>query len=128
MTGAVPLDAWWRGEPATAQALTSLRGRRLTAAAGVARPQRFFAMLREHGLTIAPLPLPDHHDYVTLPWPRDTAEVIVTEKDAIKLDPSRLGTTRVWVAPLDFELDVSFVDALTTLLPPPVPRHGNSPA
>jgi tetraacyldisaccharide 4'-kinase len=128
LTGALPLDSWWRGEPASVESWTGLRGRPLIAAAGLARPERFFAMLRERGLTITPLPLPDHHDFVALPWPSDTADVIVTEKDAIKLDPSRLGATRVWVAPLDFDLDAPFVDALTALLPPPVPRHGNSPA
>jgi tetraacyldisaccharide 4'-kinase len=128
LSGLVSLAGWWRGEAASAEALALLRGRPLVAAAGLARPQRFFAMLRDHGLTIDPLPLPDHHAYATLPWPADTPDVIVTEKDAIKLDPAGMGGTRVWVAPLDFALDPSFLDALTALLPPPDPRHGNSPA
>ena len=128
LTGAVPLAGWWRGEPGSADALDRLRGRPLVAAAGLARPQRFFAMLRDHGLTFNALVLPDHHDYARLPWPAGTPDVIVTEKDAIKLDPARIGATRVWVAPLDFALDPSFDDALLALLPPPGPRHGNSPA
>ena len=128
LRGAVPLAGWWLGEPASEQALTALRGRPLIAAAGLARPERFFAMLRTAGLAFSPLPLPDHHDYRPLPWPDDTPDVIVTEKDAIKLDPALVGTTRVWVAPLDFALDASFEDALLALLPPPGSRHGNSPA
>jgi tetraacyldisaccharide 4'-kinase len=59
-------------------------------------------MLRTAGLVIEELPLPDHFDYAELPWPPDAANVIVTEKDAVKLEPSRMGATRVWVAALDF--------------------------
>ena len=61
---------------------------------------------------------PDHHAFSTLPWPADTADVIVTEKDAVKLDPRRIGATRVWVAPLDFDIDADFEVALLALLPP----------
>ena len=128
LIGAVPLDAWWRGEPATATALDALRDRPIVAAAGLAWPERFFAMLRERGLSLNPLPLPDHHDYATLPWPPATPDVIVTEKDAIKLAPARTGATRVWVAPLDFAFDGAFESALLALLPPPGTRHGNTPA
>jgi tetraacyldisaccharide 4'-kinase len=128
--GVVALADWWRGEPATPDALVALRARPVVAAAGLARPQRFFEMLRGQGLTITPLPLPDHHAYATLPWPDDTADVVLTEKDAVKLDVQRIAgtTTRVWVAPLDFELDAAFETALLALLPPPGPRHGNTPA
>ena len=127
--GAVALADWWQGHPPTHDALEALRGRRLLAAAGVAEPERFFTMLRECGLTITPLPLPDHDAYVTLPWPPDTADVIVTEKDAIKLDTARMGQTRIWVAPLDFTLDAAFDTALLELLPPPgTSSHGNATA
>ena len=65
-------------------------------------------------------PLPDHHDYATLPWPADTPDAIVTEKDAVKLPPQRpLGATRVWVARLDFRLDPTTEAALGALLPRP---------
>jgi tetraacyldisaccharide 4'-kinase len=74
--------------------------------------------------------LPDHHDYAELPWPPGTADVVLTEKDAVKLDPARLGTTRVWVAALDFVLPATFEAALLALLPPhaappPGADHGN---
>ena len=128
LTGVVELAAWWRGEAASRTALQALASRPLIAAAGVARPERFFAMLREAGLTFSPLALSDHHDYAALPWPADAADVVLTEKDAVKLDPSRLAVTRVWVAPLDFRLDAAFDDALLDLLPPPGTHHGNSPA
>ena len=100
-----PLAAWWAGDRGAAVPLSSLGGRRLVAAAGIARPGRFFESLRTRGLEIVPLPLPDHHRFDTLPWPAD-AEVIVTEKDAVKL-AALLGSDaarRVWVAPLDSRL------------------------
>ena len=128
-SGVVALADWWRGQPATAAALEALRSRPVVAVAGLARPQRFFEMLRAQRLTITPLPLPDHHDYATLPWPDDAVDVVLTEKDAVKLDAQRIaGTTRVWVAPLDFGFDAAFETALLALLPPPGPRHGNTPA
>jgi len=129
LAGVVDLGSWWEGRPATPHALAALQGRLIVAAAGVARPERFFAMLRAHGLQITPIALPDHHDYAQLPWPADAADVVVTEKDAIKLAATRVGGTRVWVAPLDFALDAAFETALLQLLPPPgTPPHGNATA
>ena len=128
LAGVVPLADWWHGAAGDASAFDALRNGPLLAVAGLARPERFFAMLRERGLAFTPLPLPDHHDYATLPWPAATADVVLTEKDAIKLDPASIGTTRVWVAPLDFALDAAFEAALIALLAPIGHRHGNTPA
>ena len=93
----------------------------------MAHPERFFAMLRAAGLTIDPLPLPDHYDFATLPWPTSTVDVVITEKDAVKLTPERAGSTRVWVVPLDFRLGAELERALLALLPSPSNRttHGH---
>ena len=115
--GVVELHDWWSGRPASREALQNLIGRPLVAAAGTARPGRFFEMLQSAGLSVRPLPLPDHHDYATLPWPAGTPDVIVTEKDAVKLTPDRAGPTRVWVAPLDFRMDAAVEQSLFDLLP-----------
>ncbi|MGZ5156420.1 MAG: tetraacyldisaccharide 4'-kinase [Caldimonas sp.] len=130
LSGAVALDAWRQGAPATLDALEALRGRNVVAAAGLARPERFFAMLREHGLIVAELPLPDHHDFRTLPWPIGASDVVITEKDAVKIGPERRTGARVWVAALDFEPEPAFEAALLALLPPspaspPQETHGN---
>ena len=101
----------------------ALRGRRLLAAAGLARPEPFFAMLQSQGLLIDCLPLADHHTFNPLPWPAGTAEVIVTEKDAVKLPPAAVGATRVWVATLDFQPEPAFAEALRTLCAPFKHRH-----
>ena len=128
IAGVIGLNDWWAGAPASPTALAALRARPLVAAAGLARPQRFFGMLRERGLVVREMPLPDHHAYATLPWPAETLDVVLTEKDAIKLDPQRAGTTRIWVAPLDFALDAAFEAALIGLLASTGIRHGNTPA
>lgn len=117
LRGALSLLDWWKGLPASADTLNAFKGRRVTAAAGMAHPERFFDMLCAIGLDIDPLPLPDHHDFSTLPWHASTLDVFVTEKDAIKLKPDRVGSTRVWVVPLDFRFDADFERALLALLP-----------
>ena len=116
--GAVELSEWWIGAAPSMQALENLRSRPLLAAAGVAAPSRFFEMLSAARLGFTAMPLPDHFDFATLPWPQDTPDVIVTEKDAVKLHPARVHGTRVWVAPLDFEFDAHFERELLALLPP----------
>ena len=50
------------------------------------------------------------------------AEVVLTEKDAVKLDPARLDGLRVWVLALDFAVDAAFEAELLALLPPPRPH------
>ncbi len=131
----VELADWRAGRGTSPLDSEALHGRPLVAAAGLAHPERFFTMLRGVGLSIVPLPLPDHFDYATLPWPPGTAEVVMTEKDAVKLDPRRLGSTRVWVAALDFRPAAAFDSALLALLPcAPATRptepddHGNAPS
>jgi tetraacyldisaccharide 4'-kinase len=120
LAGAVPLADWHAGAPARTDALQGLRGRRVLAVAGIAAPERFFAMLEAEGLSIDRLPLADHAPLDTLPWPADTPCVLVTEKDAVKLPPQ---TPNVWVVALDFDLPAETLDALQGWLPPrPPPR------
>ena len=114
--GAVALSDWSRGAPATREALQALRGRRVLAAAGIGDPERFFAMLEAEGLAIDRLPLADHADFAALPWPAGTADVVVTEKDAVKLASRAVGATRVWVATLDFGLPPALALALRQAL------------
>lgn len=118
LAGATSLTDWWQGRPASTELLEALRGRPLLAAAGMAQPQRFFDMLVDAGLSITPLPLPDHHDFATLPWPADTADVVLTEKDAVKIPPEAVGATRIWVVALDFQPEPAFEPALLQALQP----------
>ena len=116
--GAWPLAAWHRHDATQVQPLAALRGRPLLAAAGLAAPGKFFSMLREAGLSITEQPLPDHAPWRTLPWPAGTSEAVVTEKDAVKIDPTRCGATAVWVLPLDLDVPDALVETLLQHLPP----------
>lgn len=121
-----PLAAWHAGDAKQARPLVELKGQPLLAAAGLAAPQKFFDMLKAEGLAFRALPLPDHHAFDHLPWPADTPDVLVTEKDAVKLQPARLGSTRVWVVPLDLDIPPALVDGLLALLPARRPSHGTT--
>lgn len=104
--------------------LDRLRGQPLMAVAAIARPQVFFNMLQEHGLTLAQeLALPDHADtaaYAALL--RDTAHpLILTEKDAVKLFsllpavPSDLPV-KAWAVPLELVPEPAFFAAIDARL------------
>ncbi len=111
----VPLAHWWAGrhcsEPAPRQG---------HALAGIAHPERFFQSLRSLGIEVTPCPLRDHADFDTLPWGREVRTLLVTEKDAVKLDPQRIARerpdTEVWVAALDFSPEPSFWTELDAAL------------
>ncbi len=126
LAGTVELAAWWRGESASGAAWAPLRQRAVVACAGIAQPQRFFEQLRAQGLTITELALADHEAYADLPWPEAATDVVVTEKDAVKLLPQRVARerpgTRVWVAPLDFEPEPGFFGAIDEALASLAPR------
>ncbi|WP_313348721.1 tetraacyldisaccharide 4'-kinase [Stenotrophomonas sp.] len=68
-----------------ARALTHFRGQRVHAVAGIAHPQRFFDMLRAHGIGVVPHAFADHHAYQASDL-RFGSElpVLMTEKDAVK--------------------------------------------
>lgn len=68
-----------------ARNLAHFRGQRVHAVAGIAHPQRFFDMLRAHGIGVVPHAFPDHHAYQVSDL-RFGSElpVLMTEKDAVK--------------------------------------------
>ena len=127
LAGAASLADWAAGAPPSRATLDALRGRPLLAAAGIGHPQRFFDMLADAGVPAQPLPLPDHASFDPLPWPAGTADVVVTEKDAVKLAGRPLGGTRAWVVTLDFAFDPGFEQALRQALPAPPARLPTTP-
>jgi tetraacyldisaccharide 4'-kinase len=116
LTSVQRLADWQAQRPGTTNDLAALRGRPLLAVAGVAAPERFFTGLESVGLQITRCALPDHDDFSALPWTPESPDVIVTEKDAVKLGPAADGEVRVWVARLDLELAPAFVRQLLQLL------------
>lgn len=128
----VPLAGWWAGQPGTAVGQWRPSGQQPPwALAGIAVPQRFFDELARAGIPVRGLALPDHADLAALPWPAEAADLIVTEKDAVKLDPAEVAArrpaTRVWVATLDFEPDPAFWCDLEAALPPALRQRLRAP-
>lgn len=123
-------EAWSAGGGQVA--LDGLRGRPVTALAGIANPQAFFSMLRDRGLMLeACIALPDHHQFSEA----DLAglqgrTVLCTEKDAVKLFalPAAAGLDLLAV-PLVFSPEPAFFAAFDALLAPrlsPLPStHGH---
>ena len=95
--------------------LATLRDKRIVAAAGIGNPDRFFAMLRNSGLTVGELPLPDHHDFLDRPFDAVDADIIlITEKDAVKcrqIDNLK-DDPRLWVVPVTAQLDARLAEQI----------------
>lgn len=108
------------------RALASFAGQRVHAVAGIGDPERFFSMLRAAGLAVVPHAFADHHRYVPGDFGFSPLPVLVTEKDAVKLDAlgdALPGRDRVFVVPVRAELPEAFWIALLNALPArPAPR------
>lgn len=93
----------------------------ITAVAGVARPEVFFDMLRQGGLTaLSTHALPDHaslDDYAA--WASLDTPLLCTDKDAVKLFAvPGIDLGRVWRVPLVLKHSRDWTDAVITRLPP----------
>ncbi|HVJ59868.1 MAG TPA: tetraacyldisaccharide 4'-kinase [Burkholderiaceae bacterium] len=105
---------------------------RLVALAGIARPERFFDMLRGQGLEFEAIALPDHYDYRLNPLAgRNFDCALLTEKDAVKCraNASLASDGRICAVPLQVTIDDALVDCVENLLKAVAPRnHGLAPA
>ena len=102
-----------------------MRGRRLLALAGIARPEAFFEMLQARGLTLeATEALPDHYDFDSWMRPEDAGlELVCTEKDAVKLWAAHPDA---WAVPLVLTPEPGFFKALDLRLDAKLSsRHGH---
>jgi tetraacyldisaccharide 4'-kinase len=118
------LQAWQAAVP-TSPDEAPPRHQALVALAGIAQPERFFTALRAQGWQIQGISLPDHADWSQLPWAPEIAHVVVTEKDAVKIDLAQAHAQRpattIWVAALHFQPEPDFWMALDAQLPSPPP-------
>lgn len=98
-------------DPARTLTLSSMRGTRVHAVAGIGSPERFFELLRGYGIEVEPHVYPDHHDYRgdELELPGEDP-VLLTEKDAVKA--ARFASPRVYAVPVEAELPAEFADRL----------------
>jgi tetraacyldisaccharide 4'-kinase len=111
--------------------LKSFAGRAVHAVAGIGNPDRFFNMLRSHGIEVTGHPLDDHarlrrEDMIFA----DGAPVLMTEKDAVKM--AGLADERHWVVPVNASFDdresTTLLEVVTRCIarrgPPPEIDHG----
>jgi tetraacyldisaccharide 4'-kinase len=100
------------GEP---RGIEEFAGRKVHAIAGIGNPQRFFAMLRQHGLEVEAHPFPDHHPYTARDLAFETAlPLLMTEKDAVKC--RRIGKSPAWVVSVQAQPDAAFIQRLNLAL------------
>jgi tetraacyldisaccharide 4'-kinase len=86
-------------------------GEKVHAVAGIGNPNRFFLHLEKLGVRLMPHPFPDHHRFVAEELAfGDEADVLMTEKDAVKL--RRYARANWWVLPVSAKLDPAFGDWL----------------
>ncbi len=93
------------------RAPSELSGQRVHAVAGIAAPEKFFALLRSFGATVVPHTFSDHHAFV----PSDLAfesedRIIMTEKDAVKC--RQFATPDMWALRIEAVLARAWSEAL----------------
>jgi tetraacyldisaccharide 4'-kinase len=88
----------------TPKALDEFAGRSVHAIAGIGNPERFFNMLRAHGIEVLGHPLPDHaHLQAADISFADQRPVLMTEKDAVKC--RRIAGPHHWYVPVTASFD-----------------------
>ena len=87
-----------------AKPLDDFAGRSVHAVAGIGNPERFFNMLRAHGIEVTGHPLPDHAQLVSADICfADERPVLMTEKDAVKC--ARIAGPSHWYVPVTASFD-----------------------
>lgn len=111
----VPGEVYRQNMPEERHALITFRGQKVHAVAGIGNPQRFFQLLRAHGIDIIEHAFADHHSYTheDLNF-AEAYPILMTEKDAVKC--SDLQHDTIWVVPVTVSLPKSFFDKLLTKL------------
>lgn len=102
--------------PGRARPLSAFAGQRVHAVAGIGEPERFFDLLRGHGLAVVPHVFPDHHAYT--PGDFDFSSrlpVLMTAKDAVKCEA--FAAPDWYQVPVRACLPDAFWEALLARLP-----------
>jgi subfamily B ATP-binding cassette protein MsbA len=93
--------------------LESLAGLTVHAVAGIGNPERFFVSLRSLGSTVIPHQFPDHHNFTSADLLfEDDLLVVMTEKDAVKIDVQALVNDQFWYLEVDARFDEAVVGDL----------------
>jgi tetraacyldisaccharide 4'-kinase len=106
-----PVHAWQVLDATQTRPLANFQKARVAAVAGIGNPQRFFATLKEAGLTFTQHPFPDHHRFSAADLSGINAEIILmTEKDALKC--VGFNDARVWALKVNAQVDTGLIDLL----------------
>jgi tetraacyldisaccharide 4'-kinase len=90
-------------------------GKKILALAGIGQPVQFFETLESLGISISQsLAFDDHHEFVAGDIPSGFDAVLVTEKDAVKLQKFTLSN--IWVLPVDATISPNLANWLMTQL------------
>jgi tetraacyldisaccharide 4'-kinase len=116
----VPLTAWQTPERwlSVDDGIAQLRGRRILAVAGIAKPEQFFQSLRDMGLAIETLPLADHDPELASRIEQQLQlthydHVLMTEKDAVKFfSTHRTLPSEAWALRRDAQCDSEFIQRM----------------
>lgn len=103
-------------------------GQSVLAAAGIAAPGRFFAMLRAHDIEGETMELGDHFAFDTNPFKNQPQEVIlITGKDAVKCrqHPELAADTRIYSVDYLVDIDPYLVDMIEHKLRTKVAGNGS---
>ena len=104
------------------QITQTFKAHEVTAVAAIGNPQRFFEDLRQHGLSVKGIALPDHASYTPEFFAAINAQcILITEKDAVKC--TLIEDPRIWVVPMNLRIPDTFADWLQSILLRPDPNR-----
>jgi tetraacyldisaccharide 4'-kinase len=84
--------------------IAGFAGTTVHAVAGIGNPQRFFDMLRSHNIQVIEHAYPDHARLKRKDLDfRDEFDILVTEKDAVKLN--KVALDKLWKVPVELQID-----------------------
>lgn len=90
-------------------------GQNILALAGIGQPNQFFDTLKSLGVDVnQTLAFEDHHGFIESDIPSGFDVVLVTEKDAVKLQ--KFALSNVWVLPVDATISPNLADWLMAQL------------
>ena len=99
--------------------LDGLRGRSISAVAGIGNPDRFFRTLESLGANLTPYSFGDHHAYQVADFepilsPMSDSMIVMTEKDAVKC--RNIAIEKAWYLPVSAQLSDNLAQKIITQL------------
>lgn len=88
--------------------VTDFQHKKVTAIAGIGKPERFFAHLRKLGINFTSLSFDDHYAFTAEDMAKIECDaIIMTEKDAVKC--KLFAKSHYWVLPVAASMDAAFM-------------------